>query len=54
MTDKTMILENIDNVFVSLASQITEMSKFTRGFQDELKGLHKMVRQSNKSNPRHF
>ena len=50
MTDKTMLLENIDNAFVSLSSQISEMSKSTRGFQDELKGLHKMVRQSNKSN----
>ena len=50
MTDKTMLLENIDNTFVSLSSQISEMSKSTRVFQDELKGLHKMVRQSNKYN----
>jgi len=50
MTDKTMLLENIDTAFVSLSSQITEMSKATRGLQDELKGLHKMVRQSDKSN----
>ena len=50
MTDKTMLLENIDTTFVSLSSQITDMSKATRGLQDELKGLHKMVRQSDKSN----
>ena len=50
MTDKTMLLENIDTTFVSLSSQITDMSKTTRGLQDELKVLHKMVRQSDKSN----
>jgi chromatin remodeling complex protein RSC6 len=50
MTDKTMLLENIDTAFVSLSSHLTEMSKSTRGLQDELKGLHKMVRQGDKSN----
>ena len=50
MTDKTMLLENIDTAFVSLSSHLTEMSKATRGLQDELKVLHKMVRQGDKSN----
>ena len=49
MTDKTMLLENIDNAFVSISSQINEMSKDTRKLQDELKGLQKLVRQGNKS-----
>jgi chromatin remodeling complex protein RSC6 len=49
MTDKTMLLENIDTAFVSISSQINEMSKDTRKLQDELKGLHKLVRQNNKS-----
>ena len=49
MTDKTLLLENIDNAFVSISSQINEMSKDTRKLQDELKGLQKLVRQGNKS-----
>ena len=49
MTDKTLLLENIDNAFVSISSQINDMSKDTRKLQDELKGLQKLVRQGNKS-----
>ena len=43
-------LEMIEESFKSLTTQLTEMSKSTRGLQDELKGLHKLVKQSDKSN----
>ena len=50
MTDKQLTLsETIDNTFKSLTSEITDMSKITRGLQDELKSLHKLVKQSDKS-----
>jgi chromatin remodeling complex protein RSC6 len=49
MTDKTLLLETIDNTFGSISSQLNEMGKDTRKLQDELKGLHKLVRQGNKS-----
>jgi len=49
MTDNTNVLETIDQGFKSLTTQITEMSKATRGLQDELKGLHKVVKQSEKN-----
>jgi len=49
MTDKTLILETIDNTFGSISSQLNEMGKDTRKLQDELKGLQKLVRQGNKS-----
>ena len=50
MTDKMTPLEMIEGSFKSLTTQLTEMSKATRGLQDELKGLHKLVKQSDKSN----
>ena len=50
MTDKMTPLELIEGSFKSLTTQLTEMSKATRGLQDELKGLHKLVKQSDKSN----
>ena len=46
MTDKMTPLELIEGSFKSLTTQLTEMSKATRGLQDELKGLHKLVKQS--------
>jgi chromatin remodeling complex protein RSC6 len=49
MTDKLTLPIIIDNTFKSLTTQITDMSKITRGLQDELKSLHKMVKQSDKS-----
>lgn len=49
MTDKLPLLESIETTFKSLTTQITDMSKVTRGLQDELKSLHKMVKQSDKS-----
>jgi chromatin remodeling complex protein RSC6 len=49
MTDKLPLLESIDTTFKSLTTQITDMSKVTRGLQDELKSLHKMVKQCDKS-----
>jgi chromatin remodeling complex protein RSC6 len=49
MTDKTLLLETIDNTFGSISSQLNEMGKDTRKLQDELKGLQKLVRQGNKS-----
>jgi len=50
MTEKMTPLEMIEESFKSLTTQLTEMSKSTRGLQDELKGLHKLVKQSDKSN----
>ena len=49
MTDKLSLLESIENTFKSLTDTITDMSKITRGLQDELKSLHKMVKQCDKS-----
>jgi len=49
MTDKLNLLENIDECFKTLSTQLNDMSKVTRGMQDDLKSLHKMVRQSDKS-----
>lgn len=43
-------LEIIDGSFKSLTTQLNEMSKSTRGLQEELKSLHKLVKQSDKSN----
>mgnify|MGYP001005125950 FL=1 len=50
MTDKLPLLESIETTFKSLTTQITDMSKVTRVLQDELKSLHKMVKQCDKSN----
>jgi len=49
MTDKLTLPDTIDNTFKSLTTQISDMSKITRGLQDELKSLHKMVKQNDKS-----
>jgi chromatin remodeling complex protein RSC6 len=49
MTDKLNLLENIDECFKTLSTQLNDMSKVTRGMQDDLKSLHKMVKQSDKS-----
>ena len=49
MTDKLTLLETIDNAFKTLNTQLVDMSKSTRGLQDELKSLHKMIKQSDKS-----
>jgi chromatin remodeling complex protein RSC6 len=49
MTDKTCVLETIDKGFKSLTTQLNDMTKNTRILQDELKGLHKIVKQSVKS-----
>lgn len=49
MPEQTTILENIDNSFKSLTSQLNDMTKTTRSLQDELRGLHKIVRQSQRS-----
>ena len=49
MTDKLSLLESIETTFKSLTDTITDMSKITRGLQDELKSLHKMVKQCDKS-----
>ena len=39
----------IDDGFKSLTTMISEMSKSTRSIQDELKGLHKMIKQTEKN-----
>jgi len=49
MTDKLSPPDNIDNTFKSITNQITDMSKTTRGLQDELKSLHKIVKHCDKS-----
>ena len=49
MADKMNVLETIDTGFKSLTSQLNDMTKTTRILQDELKGLHKIVKQSGKS-----
>ena len=49
MTDKTTLTATIDETFLSVTTQMNEMSKVTRGLQDELKSLHKMVKQCDKS-----
>ena len=49
MTDKLTPPDNIDNTFKSITNQITDMSKTTRGLQDELKSLHKIVKHCDKS-----
>ena len=50
MADKMTPLEMIEGTFKSLTIQLTEMGKTTRALQEELKNLHKLVRQSDKSN----
>ena len=50
MADKMTPLDIIEGSFKSLTTQLTEMSKSTRSLQEELKGLHKLVKQSDKSN----
>jgi len=49
MTEKINLLENIDECFKTLSTQLNDMSKVTRSMQDDLKSLHKMVKQSDKS-----
>ena len=49
MTDKMTVLETIDTAFKSVTTQLGDLSKSTRGLQDELKSLHKLVRQNSKS-----
>jgi len=49
MTDKMNVLDTIDNAFKSVTTQLGDLSKTTRGLQDELKSLHKLVRQNSKS-----
>ena len=49
MTDKLTVLETIDTAFKSVTTQLCDLSKSTRGLQDELKSLHKLVRQNSKS-----
>ena len=49
MTDKLNILETIDTSFKSLTNHMSDISKTTRTLQDELKSLHKLVKQNSKS-----
>jgi len=49
MTENTNTLETIDLGFKSLTTHVSEMSKTTRGLQEDLKGLHKLVKQMEKS-----
>ena len=49
MTDKLTLLETIDTAFKTLNTQLLDMSKSTRGLQDELKSLHKTIKQNDKS-----
>ena len=50
MSDKMTPLEMIDGSFKSLTTQLSEMSKTTRVLQEDLKSLHKLVKQCDKSN----
>ena len=49
MTEKINILENIDDCFKTLSTQLNDMSKVTRSMQDDFKSLHKMVKQIDKT-----
>ena len=50
MSDKVSVLENIDNSFKAISTELVSMTKTTRLLQDQLKSLQRVVRQSNKSN----
>ena len=49
MTEKMIVMESIDNAFKSLSNQLNDHCKLTRGLQDELKSLQKIVKQNSKS-----
>ena len=43
------LIENVDNSFKSLSAELVSMSKATRGLQDQLKSLQRLVKQSVRS-----